>query len=116
MKPQLRFTALVERKGFTIAPNVILTTDKLTPHEKTLYLLLRHYSRDDGECWPGQDRLADQVPCARPSLAPMLKKLASHGLIEIRRQGQGLPNLYRVPAITDAIAAQFTADVILDDD
>ena len=112
MKGQLRFEALVDRKGFTVAPNVVLTSPYLSCQERVLYLLLRHYARQDGQCFPGLQRLAEQMRTARTSLSPMLKHLQEVGLIAIHRRGQGETNTYSLPPITDAVAERLlsTAD------
>ena len=89
------------RTGFAQVPNCILRDSLMTAAEVRLYALLLSYAWRDGECFPGQDRLATDMGLSRVSVNQNIKKLQSKHLIRIRRQGQGKPNIYTIRRLTD---------------
>jgi hypothetical protein len=107
---QLRFRSKSDHWGFTMLPNILLLSPKLGALEKIVYALLRHYARQDGRCFPGQARLAAEVPCSREHVNRCLKKLAGFKLITIQQCGQGLPNLYWIEELTDSLVAEVIHD------
>lgn len=98
---ELRFRSPIDAAGFTIIPNRVLTDPEITPHEKVLYALLRHYARQDGHCFPGQGRLASQVRCTRQHVNLMIKRLGTLGLITVEGQGTGFRCLYWIESLEE---------------
>jgi len=90
------------RKGFAQVPNVVLRDSTLSGNEKTLYALLLSYAWQDKECFPGQDKLAEDMGLSRVSVNQMLSKLKNKKLIRIKRQGLGKVNIYHIRKLSDA--------------
>lgn len=87
---------LTAPKGFTKLPNAILFAPKLSPASKTLYLLLVNYSRQDGHCFPGQQRMAEDLGVSRKSIGKWLQELSRFGLITSKRRGLTKTNVYHL--------------------
>lgn len=98
MTPEERSPIVVEdealRSGFTMLPNAILRRPDLTPGAKLAYMGLLSYAWQADSCFPGQDRLADDLGISARSVWSYLKQLEECGLISIRRRGLGMTNLY----------------------
>ena len=90
------------RKGFAQVPNVVLRDSSLSGNEKTLYALLLSYAWQDKECFPGQEKLAENMGLSRVSINQMLGKLKTRKLIRIKRQGLGKVNIYHIRRLLDA--------------
>lgn len=80
--------------GFTQVPNAILRSPDLTPAAKMTYAMLLSYAWQNDYCFPGQERLAGDIGVSDRSVRTYLKELEEKGLLSIRQQGQGKPNLY----------------------
>ena len=84
------------QSGFTQVPNAILKSDKLSPGAKMTYAMLLSYAWHNDYCFPGQDRLAKDIGITDRSVRTHLKELEGKGLLTIKQQGQGRPNLYHL--------------------
>ena len=84
------------QRGFTQIPNIILKTDKLTGGAKLAYAMLLSYAMGDDQCFPGQDRLGDNMGVTRQTANQYVKELQQKGFINIKRRGQGRSNLYEI--------------------
>jgi hypothetical protein len=82
--------------GFTQLPNFILRDPKLSIGAKTTYALFLSYAWHNDLCFPGQDRLANDIGMSIGSVNAFVKELEASGLIEITRRGQGKTNLYTI--------------------
>jgi hypothetical protein len=91
--------------GFTLLPNPILKSRKLTPTAKIVYGLLRCYAWQDDHAFPGQDRLAPEVPCSAGTLIKGLRELQNAGLITIERRGLTRSNVYWLEPLDDPTLA-----------
>lgn len=80
--------------GFTQVPNAILRSSSLTPAAKMTYAMLLSYAWQNDYCFPGQERLAKDIGVSDRSVRTYLKELEEKGLLTIKQQGQGRPNLY----------------------
>ena len=58
--------------------------------------MLLKYARELDECFPGQDRLAQDIGTTRQSVNAYIKELRQAELISVERRGQGKPNVYTV--------------------
>src|SRR4051794_16110933 len=97
----VRFASEVDQAGFTMIENVLLVDGTLSMGAKIVLLLLKHYTWQGDEAWPGQERLAWQAGCTQPTLRKHLAELKDRGLVEQKRRGLGKTNLYRLvnPAV-----------------
>lgn len=98
------------RGGFAQIPNTILRSSDLSANGKILYALLLSYAWRDKECFPGQDRLADNMGLKKLSVVRVLKELQSKKLIEIERRGQGKPNIYHIVKLSEGFISKICLD------
>ncbi len=82
--------------GFTQVPNFILRDPNVSIGAKTVYSLLLSYAWHNDLCFPGQDRLAQDVGMGIASVNRFIKELEACNLIEITRRGQGKTNFYTI--------------------
>ena len=80
--------------GFTQVPNAILRSAKLTPTAKLTYAMLLSYAWQNDFCFPGQERLAEDIGISVRGVRTYLKELEAKKLLVIKHQGQGRPNKY----------------------
>lgn len=85
--------------GFTTIPNAILRFPGITPGAKLLYVLLLSYAWNSGSCFPGQDRVADDLGVSERSVRNYITELETVGLLRIKQRGLGQTNIYYVPRI-----------------
>lgn len=96
----LIFDDLGLKRGFAQIPNVVLRDPRLSGNAKAVYGLLLSYAWQDGECFPGQCLLADNMGCTKRTIINTLKELQKYKLIAIKRVGQGNPNIYHIKKLT----------------
>jgi helix-turn-helix protein len=83
-------------KGFTQVPNHILESNKISPGAKLTYAMLLKYAWQNDFCFPGQDRLSTDMGVSLRSTNTYVQELEKKGFVNIKRQGQGKPNLYEL--------------------
>lgn len=86
----------VTQQGFTQLPNFILRNPKLTVGAKVVYAMFISYGWHNNFCFPGQEKLANDMGLTRPRVTQLIGELESAGLITIQRRGQGKTNIYIV--------------------
>lgn len=86
----------VVRGGFTQVPNFILKMSELSVGAKVVYAMFLHYAWNNESCFPGQDRLAEDIGMSRASVTNYVGELEEAGLVGITRRGQGKTNLYNI--------------------
>lgn len=86
----------VTRGGFTQVPNFILKDAALSIGAKVTYAMFLSYAWHNDSCFPGQERLAEDMGMSVSRVNAFIKALESSGLIEINRRGQGKTNLYKI--------------------
>ncbi len=86
----------VTRHGFTQVPNFILTNTALSVGAKLAYAMLLKYAWQDDYCFPGQQTLATDMGAGERSVRTYLKELETAGFLEVKQQGLGRTNLYRL--------------------
>ena len=86
----------VTRHGFTQVPNFILTNKELSVGAKLAYAMLLKYAWTDDACFPGQQKLADDMGSGERSVRTYLKELEDAGFLEVTQRGLGKTNLYRL--------------------
>ncbi len=94
-------------KGFVQVPRVVLMDKRLSSNDKILYALLLMYAWQDGECFPGQERLGDDMDCNRKTLMSCMKHLVSVKLVKVNRRGLGKSNVYHIRRLSDAYTTGF---------
>lgn len=86
----------VARGGFTQVPNFILKHADLSLGAKVTYSMFLHYAWHNDSCFPGQERLANDMGMSQSRVSEFIKELQTAGLIEITRRGQGKTNIYKI--------------------
>lgn len=86
----------VTRHGFTQVPNVILTNKDLSIGAKLVYAMLLKYAWQDDYCFPGQQKLATDMGAGERSVRTYLKELEEAAFLDVKQQGLGRTNLYRL--------------------
>src|SRR3989304_1935698 len=84
------------RYGFTQVPNFILKSDAISPGAKLAYAMLLHYAWQNDFCFPGQERLADDMGAGKRSVIRFMAELERAGFIAVKRRGLGRTNLYQL--------------------
>ena len=92
---ELDTTDPIVRGGFTQIPNFILKDSDLTLGAKVTYAMFLHYAWHNDSCFPGQQRLADDMGLTQGRVSQFTKELSEAGLIEITRRGMGKTNFYK---------------------
>lgn len=86
----------VTRLGFTQVPNAILTNKSLSVGAKLAYAMLLKYAWTDAACFPGQQKLADDMGSGERSVRSYLKELEDASFLEVTQRGLGKTNLYKL--------------------
>src|ERR1043165_4462470 len=86
----------VLREGFTQVPNFILRDNKISVGAKVVYAMFLSYAWHNDSCFPGQDRLAEDMGMSRVRVTQLISELQRAGLVNIQRRGQGRTNLYTI--------------------
>jgi biotin operon repressor len=89
------------RGGFTQVPNFILRDSKLSVGAKVTYAMFLSYAWHNDLCFPGQERLADDMGMSVSRVNEFIKTLETAGLVEINRRGQGKTNLYKIKFVVE---------------
>jgi DNA-binding MarR family transcriptional regulator len=82
--------------GFTQVPNAVLKSQEISAGAKLVYALLLSYAWHNDFCFPGQERLAQDIGIARQTVNVHVRELERKGFIKVKRVGQGRANLYEV--------------------
>lgn len=82
--------------GFTQVPNFLLKSKKLSAGDKLAFAMLLSYAWQNDFCFPGQQRLADDMGITERSVRTHLKALEANGHLTIVQRGQGKTNLYEL--------------------
>lgn len=81
--------------GFAQLPRVVTRAGKrISPMAKITFATLLDYAWQDGFCFPAQERLARDIGTNEKSVRKYLAELQELGMIEVKKQGRGLHNVY----------------------
>ena len=92
----LRGADRLSAQGFTQVPNHILRNNTLSPGAKLAYAMLLSYAWQNDFCFPGQDRLGQDMGVTRQTANAYIQELSKRDFIRITRRGQGRSNLYEL--------------------
>jgi hypothetical protein len=70
--------------GFTQVPNFILKDPNISVGAKVAYAMFLSYAWHNDSCFPGQDRLADDMGLTRPRVTQLIAELEAAGMVTIR--------------------------------
>ena len=82
--------------GFTQVPNFILKARNLSVGAKVTYAMFLSYAWHNDSCFPGQERLAEDMGMSRSRVTEFVGQLEKAGLITIERRGLGKTNIYTI--------------------
>jgi helix-turn-helix protein len=84
------------RYGFTQVPNFVSTNKVLSVGAKLAYAMLLKYAWTDDACFPGLQKLAEDMGSGECSVRTYLKELEDEKFLEVKQRGLGKTNLYRL--------------------
>ena len=87
---------LVNQHGFTQVPNFVLKNSNLSLGSKVVFAMFLSYAWHNNFCFPGQERLAEDMGMSRSRVTEFVTELEKKNLISIQRRGQGKTNLYTI--------------------
>jgi|SRR6266568_7820622 DNA-binding MarR family transcriptional regulator len=87
------------KTGFVQLPNFILTDKKLSANAKLSYALLLSYAWQKDSCFPGQQRMADDLGLSERHLRRAIKELEDSNYISVERRGLNKTNVYTILSI-----------------
>lgn len=82
--------------GFTQVPNFVLRHRELSVGAKVVYAMFLSYAWNNESCFPGQERLADDMGMSRTRVTEFIGELEKARFITIQRRGQGKTNIYTI--------------------
>lgn len=86
----------VARDGFTQVPNFILRDGNVSLGAKVAYAMFLSYAWNNDSCFPGQERLAQDMGMSRTRVTEFIGELEKAGFVSIQRRGQGKTNVYSI--------------------
>jgi len=84
------------RQGFTQIPNYVFKDKHLSFGARVTYGILLSYAWQEGSCFPGQERICQDLGVSRQSLNQFLRELRRAKYIDWRRRGLGKTNVYHI--------------------
>jgi len=89
------------KQGFAQIPRPVLKAKRLSRNAKCLYALLLDYAWQQGSCFPGQQKLAEDLDVTDRTVRTDLTELRDYGLIDWKRRGLTLSNIYYILPLAD---------------
>ena len=86
--------AALAPRGFVQLPRAVLFHPALSDGAKVLFGALLSYAWQEGSCFPGQARLADDLGVTERTIRNRLRELEGAGVLCIKQRGQGKTNVY----------------------
>jgi len=84
------------KHGFTQLPNYVLKEKRLSFGAKLTYAVLLSYAWEKDSCFPGQERIAQELSTSERSIRRFLVELKDSGFIDWKQQGLNKPNIYYI--------------------
>lgn len=75
-------------------PNWLMVRTEISPGAKLCYGRLCQHAGEDGQCFPSQETLAEELAVSPDSVNRYIKELVKHELIEAVRRGHTHSNFY----------------------
>jgi hypothetical protein len=84
------------KHGFAQIPRYILRFRKLSFGARLTYAVLLSYAWQEGSCFPGQSKMADDLGVTRKAVNSYLGELKKYKFIDWERRGLGKTNIYYI--------------------
>jgi hypothetical protein len=84
------------KHGFTQLPNYILKDKRLSFGARLTFAVLLSYAWQEGSCFPGQERMANDLGTTDRSIRTFLGELKAKGYVDWKQQGLNRPNIYYI--------------------
>jgi len=78
---RIQYRRMVDQAGFARVCHLVTLDTELSDGAVRLYLLLLMYARDKDNCWPGVERLAQELDKTERTIERRLGELTNRGLI-----------------------------------
>jgi DNA-binding MarR family transcriptional regulator len=86
---------LISQKGFTLIPNYVLHTNKISAYAKLVYAVLLSYAwGKKNSSFPGQQALIEDSGLSESTVRRAIRELEAASFITVIQRGQGKTNLY----------------------
>jgi len=91
------------RGNNTIVPNELLKFNRMSVQARFLWIELFSYSFNDGDIFPGMDRVSKNLGWSKTTTLKYRKELEEFGFITVTRRGLNKTNVYQldVPVVDD---------------
>lgn len=73
--------------GFGIIHRSVLRNNKLSRPARLIYALLCSYANEEGEAWPSQERMAEDLGCSEKPIREWIEECMKAGMIEKKLVG-----------------------------
>ena len=87
----LKGADVLTTKGYTMVPNHVLVSDRISPGAKLAYAMLLKYAWQNDYCFPGQERLASDMGVTRQSAKPTSRSYSAAASSTSNAGGRGEP-------------------------
>jgi hypothetical protein len=82
--------------GFSQVPRAVLRARQLSDKAKIVYALLLDYAWQEGSCFPGQGRLAQDLHTTERTVRRCLSELKAYHLVDWKQRGLNQTNVYYI--------------------
>ena len=86
----------IAQHGFTQVPNFLFVKSGLSMGAIVVYSKFLSYAWHNNFCFPGQQRLADELCVSLRSVTTWINELEQASLLTVLQRGLGKTNLYRL--------------------
>lgn len=90
------------RHGFVIFPKSLIYARNLSAEAKMLYGVLVGYAFEKDHCFPGLDRLCEDMGLTANTLRLRMNELKAAAILKVKRRGQGKTNVYIIADLRNA--------------
>lgn len=97
----VQFEDAVEQQGFVQLPRAVLLNKEISHGAKLLWAVLAGFAWQDECCYPGQQRIADDLGVSIRTMRTWLRELEKAELVTVIRRGLKKTNLYLLRKVAD---------------
>ena len=84
------------KQGFTQLPRFVLKDKRLSFGARLTYAVLLSYAWQEESCFPGQDKMSNDLGVSRQAINGYLIELKENNYINWERRGLGKTNIYYI--------------------